>query len=598
MKHRSLRLRSKMLLVYLVGGFLPMLVIVGLLLSSQQQSSLTLARTTARTELMMVKNTLESECQILTDVSRRMYFDEELEQIAHTAYQDYAEVVDTFRRYNTLDEYEDYYSGDIEGITVYLENPTLTGNSQLAQADEEVRGTPWYQAAQADGGRARWWYIESPANGVRYLTLVRQIRTRSGEGIGVAALRMNLETLMRQFAERSASTYLLLADEVVLANPAGDVPPELPALAAQYAGQSGTFEAEIDGASHLLTVETLSDGGYENTLLLVSAEPYARILATVDQGMRRTFVVAGLGILVAVGFIFGFSVLFSRRVMRFRTEMEKAAHGERTLAPELGGGDEIAELYQYLNRMINDMDTLTARVYETRLEQERSRNRQREAEFKMLASQINPHFLFNTLESIRMKARACGDTEAADMVKLLAKLMRRSIELHNAPLPLREELQLTECYLKLQHYRFADAVQYHIEASESASGLYVLPLLLQPLVENAFVHGLKSRQAGGRITVTAQLAGESELRVTVADNGAGMDENTLAALRERLYGEPADNGTHIGVGNVHQRIRLYYGPEWGLTIESSPGQGTTVTLHLPRCETPDPPRVQAEERIV
>ena len=114
--------------------------------------------------------------------------------------------------------------------------------------------------------------------------------------------------------------------------------------------------------------------------------------------------------------------------------------------------------------MIRDIDALTASVYENKLEQEHARSRQREAEFKMLASQINPHFLFNTLESIRMKARACGDTEVADMVKMLAKLMRHSIEVRDSLVPVKDELALTEYYLKLQHYRFGNAVQFAVTA--------------------------------------------------------------------------------------------------------------------------------------
>ena len=128
--------------------------------------------------------------------------------------------------------------------------------------------------------------------------------------------------------------------------------------------------------------------------------------------------------------------------------------------------------------MIRDIDALTASVYENKLEQERARSRQREAEFKMLASQINPHFLFNTLESIRMKARACGDTEVADMVKMLAKLMRHSIEVRDSLVPVKDELSLTEYYLKLQHYRFGDAVQFTVTAESGCEQLFILPLLV------------------------------------------------------------------------------------------------------------------------
>lgn len=584
MKKKFFSLRRQMVLVYLLGGALPMLLIIGILIGTQRRTMLEQAGTAAVTELTMLKNTLGSQCDVLIDVSKRMYFDKELEVISQTQYTDYASVVDTYRTYTQLGDLEDYYSGDIEGITVYLDNQTLTGNSQLARVDENTRTAEWYQTAVQDGGRARWWYICSPADGKYYLTLVRQIRSQQGANIGVETLRMNPQNLRTQFAERSSDTYLLLADGTVVLGKDGSTPPaELAALAQQYAGQAGSFRVDVDGETNLLTVETLSNTTYCNDLMLLSLEPYNVILNSVANTMRRTLTIAAAGAAMAVAAIFAFSLYFSRRVAQFRAEMEKAARGERALATTIGGGDEIADLYTYLNSMIHDMDTLTASVYENKLEQERARSRQREAEFKMLASQINPHFLFNTLESIRMKARACGDAEVADMVKMLAKLMRHSIEVRDSLVPVKDELSLTEYYLKLQHYRFGDAVQFTVTAEPGCERLFILPLLVQPLVENAFVHGLKERRMGERITVHAK-AGETALTITVTDNGVGMTPAALDALRQSLAAEDFDR-SHIGVANVHHRIRMFYGAGWGLTVDSEPGQGTTATLCLPHCET-------------
>ena len=582
-KKKFYSLRWQMVLVYLLGGALPMLLIIGILLGTQRRTMLAQAATTSSTELTMLKNTLSNQCGVLTDVSKRMYFDENLETIAKTQYTSYAAVVDTYRTYSALDELEDYYSGDIEGITIYLDNQTLTGNSQLARVDLNTRAADWYRTALQDEGRARWWYIRSPADGNNYLTLVRQIRSQQGESIGVEALRMNPQNLRTQFAERSADTYLLLEDGTVVLAKDGSTPPAaLSDLVQQYAGQAGSFRVDVDGQTNLLTVETLSDTAYCNTLALVSLEPYNVILDSVAYTMRRTLIIAAAGAVLAVAAIFAFSLYFSRRVAQFRAEMEKAARGERALATTIGGGDEIADLYTYLNSMIRDIDALTASVYENELAQERARSRQREAEFKMLASQINPHFLFNTLESIRMKARACGDTEVADMVKMLAKLMRHSIEVRDSLVPVKDELSLTEYYLKLQHYRFGDAVQFSVTADPDCEQLFILPLLVQPLVENAFVHGLKERRAGGHITVHAS-ADAKELTISVADNGVGMTPAALEVLRQSLAAEDFDR-SHIGVANVHHRIRMFYGPDWGLTVDSTPGQGTTAVLHLPRCE--------------
>lgn len=324
MKKKFFSLRRQMVLVYLLGGALPMLLIIGILISTQRSTMLEQAATAAVTELTMLKNTLNSQYGVLVDVSKRMYFDKELEVISQTQYTDYTSVVNTYRTYTQLGDLEDYYSGDIEGITVYLDNQTLTGNSQLARVDTATRTADWYKTALQDGGRVRWWYISSPADGKYYLTLVRQIRSQQGTTIGVEALRMNPQNLRTQFAERSSDTYLLLADgTLVLGKDGGTSPVELTALAKQYAGQAGSFRVDVNGETNLLTGETLSDTAYCNDLILLSLEPYNVILNTIVYTMRRTFIIAAAGAVLAICAIFAFSLYFSRRVAQFRAEMEK-----------------------------------------------------------------------------------------------------------------------------------------------------------------------------------------------------------------------------------------------------------------------------------
>ncbi len=581
MKH-TVRLRERLLLVYLVGGLLPMLCMVLFLVGQQRTAVMELSRSTAYSELTALRYMLAEDSRILEDVSKRMYFDEQLETIARTQYTDYAQVVAAYRSYTTLNEYEDYYSGTISSISIYLDNDTFTGNSQLAQATEEVQQSSWYQQALVDQGRARWWYLENPSDGRNYLTLVRLIRTKSGEMVGVAALRMNLEALENQFAQYQSDLYILLGEQVVLANrdDLNASGAELNLLASHNSGAAQAVQDELNGQQVQLVVQMVSDTVCCNTLTLLGVEPYANILGTVNDSMRGSMLFVVGSVLVSLVLIVVLSNHFARRVERFKGEMEKAAHGERELAPAIGGNDEISELYQYLNSMIADIDNLTSRVYESRLEQERLRTRQREAEFKMLASQINPHFLYNTLESIRMKAYAAGDAEVADMVKMLSKLMRRNTEIRDTLVSLRSELTLTEYYLKIQHYRFGDAIRYKFWVDEGAEDLTILPLLLQPIVENAFVHGLKDRRAGGQITVRVEL-GEN-LRITVVDNGCGIPAQKLAEIRQQLSAYDPASQSHIGVANVNQRIQLYYGAAYGITVESEDGRGTQVTLNLPR----------------
>lgn len=146
--------------------------------------------------------------------------------------------------------------------------------------------------------------------------------------------------------------------------------------------------------------------------------------------------------------------------------MHRAAAGDFNIAVRLEGKDEIAELQQDLNSMIRDIQELMERIVQQQVQKEQLNTREKEVEYKMLASQINPHFLYNTLETIRMRARVSGQTEIEELVKMLAKIMRRNIQVSDSLQTLKSELQLVEYYLKIQDYRFHDRIRYEIQVAE------------------------------------------------------------------------------------------------------------------------------------
>lgn len=198
----------------------------------------------------------------------------------------------------------------------------------------------------------------------------------------------------------------------------------------------------------------------------------------------------------------------------------------------------------------------------------------------MLASQINPHFLFNILETIRMQAVVRDQKEIAELTKMLAKLMRHSIQAGSALRPLSAELQLVEYYLKIQDYRFHDRMRYRIEADPAdIEGLMIMPLLIQPFVENVIVHGLEGKTSDGLICVRVQVA--DTLTIIISDNGCGMSRETLQETRRLLDDFENLNREHVGICNVNQRISLQYGKPYGVSIDSEEGRGTAVMLCLP-----------------
>ena len=178
-----------------------------------------------------------------------------------------------------------------------------------------------------------------------------------------------------------------------------------------------------------------------------------------------------------------------------------------------------------------------------------------------------------------MKARVNGQYDIERLVKMLAKILRKNIQAGSQDVTLQMETDLIECYLEIQKYRFGERIQYQIYIEKDLEEYHVFPLLMQPIVENSIIHGLEIKEGLGPIDSTV-IRQDKNVCITSRAAGVGMDQETLKKLRESMNRETQTN-KHIGVGNVHRRIRLRYGDEYGIQIDSTPGGGTTVIILLP-----------------
>ena len=178
-----------------------------------------------------------------------------------------------------------------------------------------------------------------------------------------------------------------------------------------------------------------------------------------------------------------------------------------------------------------------------------------------------------------MKARINKQYEIEELVKMLGKILRSSIQAGSKDMTIREEVELAEYYLKIQQYRFGERIQYQIYVEEGIERQKILPLLIQPLVENCIIHGLEGREDVGHIDICVKRSGQNVV-ITVTDDGAGICGEKIAEIRRELAGNRT-KGEHIGICNVNQRVRLRYGEEYGVTVESICGEYTRVEITLP-----------------
>ena len=276
------------------------------------------------------------------------------------------------------------------------------------------------------------------------------------------------------------------------------------------------------------------------------------------------------------------------RISLLTRTMQAVEKGDVTARLEPIGDDEIAQLMGSFSQMMERIDTLM----EEKVEQGRQI---KNLELKALQAQINPHFLYNSLDLINCTAIANDVPQISHMVHELSQFYRLSLSRGREVIPLADELRHAQLYVDIQNMRFEGRVRAEWQLDPAAGRCRVIKIILQPLIENAIIHGIFETPAKtGRLLVRT-CREEGRVVIVIQDDGAGMDGATLARVQALLRQEaglqagaarPPADGPHGGVGlqNINQRIRLYYGPEYGILLSSEPGKGTRVTITVPAIE--------------
>ena len=578
----EVKLGYRMFFIYFIGGFLPLVLICLYLINGTNEQLIQQAEKEEIQELGSVKNQMLEMQNTIINVSKYFFFDPRLEEMAEKEYTDYQEMVDDYSSYNGFEDSRKYYNNMISGESIYLENETIKGNAKFVRVDDAVRQLEWYQRVSQEKSGIVWDYLYHQVDGYDYaLSLIRMIKTRERKNVGALVVYLRPEFLEGYIRGRDGDTYLILNGDCVITSMGDGVGfSEIQKFLPRKEKEEWQEQVMVEDEPYIMTCETLRMSDSEDYLQVVSVRAYREILKKANQQSRKSMLLSGVAAAVALLVILIYSYSYSLRVEHFREQMQKAAEGNFQLEKKIGGNDEISQLYDYLNSMIHDIQKLLAEVYRERLHAEQLKTSQRDAELKMLTSQINPHFLYNTLETIRMKARVNRQYEIEELVKMLGKILRSSIRAGEKEVSVKSEVELVEYYLRIQQYRFGERIAYEISVEKELEDRMILPLILQPVVENAIIHGLEGRDQNGRIWICVERQTEKRMVISVSDNGKGMEKEKLAEIRRELKSRHF-KGEHIGICNVNQRIKLKYGEEYGVSVYSKPGEETRVEISLP-----------------
>lgn len=348
----------------------------------------------------------------------------------------------------------------------------------------------------------------------------------------------------------------------------------------------GSFTREVDGRELQFIYGTSSFTGWRTVGVFPTNESALEVREIRFYVISFLFMVCLFGLMAS----YTLSQSISRPIRQLMSFMQKAESGDLTIRYWGNRQDEVGMLGRSFNRMLMQIRKLMM------LSELRERQK-REAELRSLQAHIKPHFLYNTLDTIHWMAKKKGAEDVSDMVEALSRLFRIGLSKGEDIIPLKDEFVHISSYMQIQKTRYRDRLQYSLESTPEVEELYVLKLLLQPIVENAIYHGIKARRGPGTIKIKAEAA-EGCLLLTVIDNGAGMKPDTLEQLRRKLADpfaameeNPAESersGRSYGMLNVQARIKLTFGEEYGITLESTEGEGTTVYIKHPLQHTLPP----------
>lgn len=469
---------------------------------------------------------------------------------------------------------------DIASVSIMAESGQLVTAPKYLEPNPhaDIRTMDWYRKAKEAGGRN----VISPSHVQpvfrdRYpwvVTLSRSIHSDDGREIGVFWADLNFSVMndMLQNINLGRRGYLFIVDQEgkIVYHPQQQL---------IYSGlkserieevlriQKGTFVSDEGSDSRMYTVQ---DSGFGWKIVGVS---YVNEMVGNQTEVGLSFAILGL---ICIGIAILIAVFLSRRVskpikqlQKYMKEVEKGNFDIQVPVPK---SIEVGLLARAFNMMVGKIKELMAQVVS-------DQEQKRKSEINALQAQIHPHFLYNTLDSIIWMAESNKPKEVVLMTSALAKLLRSSIGRGEELVSIRTEIEHIDSYLKIQQMRYRNKLDYRIEIAERVQEYPIIKVVLQPIVENAIYHGIKKKRGPGRIDIVSKET-DTDILLIVRDNGIGMDEATVGGLLQPLSGERGGRG--VGVRNVHERLRLYFGEPYGLSFESEPGEGTAVTIRLPK----------------
>lgn len=570
-----LKLNKKFLLMYVFGVILPLVITDAVLFRSVYEAELGNQRNYRKNAIDAYSNHIQSILEYDANVATAIDLNKDLNSFIDTEYDipygyfnSYVYTVST-SFFATLSDIKQ------DRIVIYTDNDTMMSGHYFHNI-KEAYSEKWYeQFVKTDANEAAYAYYDTDpvvltTDRDRFIYVRKMDNAKSALKLTrIITIEHKISRVYSELKEIPVNCKMYLCCGDYMLYPSGVPDEEFQQVVAKA------------GYSPYITVEDVRM--YDNTFTIYAVTEDLTILKVIREHIPI--------ILLIILFTLILPILLLKLLERSITDrisiLGKAfgEGGSEYFQPikEINGSDEISDLMHNYNRIVEINNDLTNTIYKDKLREQESDLARKNAELLALQSQINPHFLFNALESIRMHSILKGENETAEMVQRLAVMERQNVEWHEDSVTIAEEEGFIEAYLQLQSYRFGDRISFDIDIDEDCKNILIPKLTMVTFVENACIHGIESKATQGWIFVRVYKE-DGDLVIEVEDTGDGMDEKEVVQLKNKMNNVTIDavkKAKHVGILNACLRIKMMFKNQAKFAIESEKGIGMSVIITIP-----------------
>ena len=570
----KLNLNRKFLVIYVFCVIIPLVLTDGFILRALIHEYSTDYASARATQIEAYKNEINKTFEYDAVIARAIDENDTINHLLDSGYADPYNYYSAYYSYVENSFFKTLAGLKRDKIQVYVDNPTISNGSyfcQMSRAENEK----WYKMFMESGKKEALlvYYDETDlvSEKKKFIYAIKS-QNKNSKVNKIITISNDISALSSTFKEipSTSSIYVCTNDEFVPFSNVGDNIP-FSRVQEQYANRGGKTMVPFEQGGTQFSIYAFSD---DNT-----------VLAVIKNNRTTLFMLIVVTLILPILIMRVIENSIIRRINTLQEAFVGSKNQTFRIIKDIDGSDEISSLMKNYNKMVRINNELTNTIYKEKLKEQETDIARKNAELLALQSQINPHFLFNALESIRMHSVLKGEDETAEMVAKLAVMERQNVDWQDDSVTVGNEAEFIKAYLQLQSYRFGDRLSFDIDIEDDCEDYLIPKLTLVTFVENACVHGIESKSSQGWIFVRVyKEEEEGNLCIEVEDTGDGMSEKDVVELSKRMNSVTIDmikKYKHVGILNACLRMRMMFNEKAKFYVDSEQGVGMAVVIKIP-----------------